>query len=234
MITIIEAKDRYLAEHGWLSSYHLFSFAEYYDTENMNFEALRVFNDDTIDGNNGFGKHGHRDMEIITIVLRGELTHEDTMGNRRKIQAGEVQYMSAGTGVMHSEMNTGDEQTHLYQIWLQPRVSGLIPKYEQKDFSTKEKNTLVPVASGVNLEEAILICANATMYLCTLEKEKSLLFPLSKGRKVFMYVTSGSLAINGSTFIEGDQARITDEDTIQILAEKETDFVMISLGGVDE
>ncbi len=116
MIKKISAHNRFRAQHEWLSTYHLFSFADYYDPENMNFGALRVFNDDTIDGNSGFGPHGHRDMEIVTIVLNGELTHKDSMGNIGTIKAGEVQYMSAGTGVTHTEMNTKDESVHLYQI----------------------------------------------------------------------------------------------------------------------
>ncbi len=232
MIKKIEANNRYHADHGWFSSYHLFSFADYYDPENMNFGLLRVFNDDTIDGNNGFGKHGHRDMEIITIVLEGELTHEDTLGNKKTIKAGDVQYMSAGRGVMHSEMNSKDDSVHLYQIWLQPAKLGLIPRYAQKNFSNREKNKLIPVASGIAKGDAILIHSYSTVYICVLEKEKFFTTTLDEGRKLFIYVTTGTLDINGVLFKKGDQARVIEEKQVCILAQEETNFIIIGMEGV--
>ena len=233
MIIRIEAKDRYRADHGWLSSYHLFSFADYYDQENMNFGVLRVFNDDTVDGNNGFGKHGHRDMEIVTIVLEGELTHEDTLGNRKTIRAGDVQYMSAGMGVMHSEMNLRDEPVHLYQIWLQPAKTGLVPQYAQKNFSNREKNVLIPVASGIAKGDAIIIRSYATVHMCFLEKEKSFTATLSEGRTLFIYITKGALNINGIIFKKGDQARIFDEENVYIQAQEDADCIIIGMEGVN-
>jgi quercetin 2,3-dioxygenase len=139
VITVIQKEDRYEAKHGWLKSYHLFSFADYYDPRNINFGKLRVFNDDYISSENGFGAHSHRDMEIVTIMLSGELTHTDTMGNKKKIREGEVQYMSAGSGVVHSEINESKKETHLYQLWFEPKVRGLTPSYDQKNFSLSRK-----------------------------------------------------------------------------------------------
>ena len=229
MITKIEAKDRYRAEHDWLTSYHLFSFAEYYDPENMNFGVLRVFNDDTIDAHNGFGKHGHRDMEIVTIVLSGELTHEDTLGNKRAIKEGEVQYMSAGMGVMHSEVNRTQRPVHLYQIWLTPVATGLVPRYDQKDFSAKEKNKLVPVASGIEREGVLHIRARTTVSLCTLEDAKIISFPLPEAWGMFVYISKGNLSINGVLFESGDQARIIGETRLTFIAQGDTEFVLIGM-----
>lgn len=227
MIKKIEANNRYHAQDGWLSSYHLFSFAKYHDPENMNFGLLRVFNDDTIAGNSGFGKHGHRDMEIITIVRKGELTHEDTLGNRKTIRAGEVQYMSAGLGVMHSEMNLMNDPVHLYQIWIQPIRAGLVPRYVQKDFSKREKNKMIVVASGVEQDGAILIRTAAAVSLCLLEKGKQIQFMLISKRKIFLYIAEGAITINGVIFAAGDQARIEYEPNVLITAVMDSDFVMI-------
>lgn len=232
MITKIEAKNRYFATHGWLSSYHLFSFAEYYDPSNMNFGVLRVFNDDTIDEENGFEAHPHRDMEIVTIVLEGELSHQDNMGNSATIRKGEVQYMSAGTGVVHAEMNQSQESTHLYQLWLLPKKNGLTPTYGQKDFSEMEKNVLVPVASGreeENRDGAIEIQSDATIYKATLEKEKTITYTPEKGRGVFIYITKGTLEINDTVFTMGDQARIEGEESLTIFAQEETELVLLDV-----
>ncbi len=226
----IPAHDRYLASHSWLSTYHLFSFADYFDPDNMNFGALRVFNDDTIDGRSGFGQHGHRDMEIVTIVLSGELTHTDSMGNSGVIKAGEVQYMSAGIGVMHSEVNNGDEQVHLYQIWIMPKSKNLQPSYGQKDFTgIKEKNILVPVVSDKQIGQAIQIQADATIYLSELEASKKIAYELQSGRGLFVYVTEGAIIINAAEFAAGDQARIVDEKEIQMIGKMDAKFVAIDV-----
>ena len=227
MIIKVEAKERFLAEHGWLSSYHLFSFAEYYDPYNMHFGTLRVFNDDYIDGKNGFPPHRHENMEIITIVLEGELSHEDSMGNRSTIQEGEVQYMSAGKGVVHSEMNHGSKRTHLYQIWLLPKRNSLTPTYDQKNFSESKKNELVPVVSDAPAGDAIIIQADATIYKGCFEQGKSYTHSIEQGRGVFIYVTEGTLLINETLFEKGDQARIEDEETIMLTAQTEARFILI-------
>lgn len=230
MIQKIHASHRHLATHSWLSTYHLFSFADYFDPENMNFGALRVFNDDTIDAHNGFGQHGHRDMEIVTIVLTGELTHTDSIGNSGIIKTGEVQYMSAGTGVMHSEVNNSDEQVHLYQIWIQPKKKHLIPNYGQKDFSKDfKKNTLVPVVSDKVVGDAIQIQADATIYLCELENGKEIDYTLDNNRGLFIYIQTGSIIINGEEFAVGDQARITGEKALKIKGKIATKFIAIDV-----
>lgn len=240
MITKIVAGERYRAEHGWLRSYHLFSFADYYDPSNMNFGVLRVVNDDYIAGENGFGKHGHKDMEIVTIMLSGTLTHEDSMGNRKEIHQGEVQYMSAGTGVVHSEMNLGQEEVHLCQIWFMPKSRGLAPAYDQKDFGEMKKNTLVPVVSGhvydsdgvtgdVQDHCAIIFQADATVYLGLFETGHTTNFEQKKGRGVFVYVTEGLLSINGTTFAAGDQARIEDENVLTLAAQESARFILIDV-----
>lgn len=230
MVVHIPSEERYHAFHSWLSSYHLFSFADYYDPNNMNFGVLRVFNDDKIDGKSGFGAHPHKDMEIVTIMLEGELTHEDSMGNVRTMKKGEVQYMSAGTGVIHSEMNNRKEQIHLYQIWLLPKSRGLVPAYDQKDFSLDmRKNELVPVVSDVQVGGAIIIQAEATIYLAEFEKGKSTTHSLQKGRGVFMYITEGAFSVNGVVCSTGDQMRIVDEEKIEIVANENTKFIMINV-----
>lgn len=230
MIKKILSKDRYHAHHDWLSTYHLFSFADYYDPQNMNFGALRVFNDDTIDGESGFGAHSHRDMEIVTIMLEGELTHQDNMGNTKSMKKGEVQYMSAGTGVTHAEMNNAKEQIHLYQIWLMPKMRNLEPTYDQKDFSQmEEKNILVPVASDKDLSGAILMEADATIYKAELEKGKEINYTQESGRGVFIYVTEGTLEINGETFEKEDQARIENEKSLSLLTKEGSKFVLIDV-----
>ncbi|HMR55385.1 MAG TPA: pirin family protein, partial [Candidatus Doudnabacteria bacterium] len=216
MIRKIPANARHKAEHDWLTTYHLFSFAMYFDRGNMNFGALRVFNDDYIDGENGFGAHSHDNMEIITIVHKGTLTHQDSMGNTGTIGKGEVQYMSAGTGVTHAEVNREKEQIHLYQIWIMPDKQNLTPQYYQKDFSDAPKNILVPVASGQKLEGAISIQTSSTIYISQLESGKTIRNNLENDRGLFIYIKEGGLIINGKEFEKEDQARIMDEPEIII------------------
>ena len=228
MITKISSENRYHSKHEWLSTFHLFSFADYYDSTNMNFGVLRVFNDDTIDRKSGFPTHGHKNMEIITIILEGELTHKDTMGNTEVIKKGEVQYMSAGTGVMHSEFNNSKEKIHLYQIWLTPIKNNLSPKYTQKDFSNNIKsNSLTPVVSNSKLENSITIQADATRYLGDFEAGKIITHQQKIGYGIFIYVTKGSVNINEVLFKQGDQARIVDENSITIISLEETKYIII-------
>jgi redox-sensitive bicupin YhaK (pirin superfamily) len=229
MIRRVSAEERYNSKIDWLDTFHLFSFADYYDPENMNFGALRVFNDDTIAGESGFGAHSHRDMEIVTIMLEGELTHKDDMGNEATMKKGEVQYMSAGTGVTHSEVNLAKEKTHLYQIWIMPKQRNLKPNYDQKDFSDSPKNELVPVASDKEMGHAIHMQADATIYRATLEKEKTLQYDIEDNRGVFIYLTEGELEINGTKLEKGDQARIENEKSLIISAHEDSQFVMIDV-----
>jgi redox-sensitive bicupin YhaK (pirin superfamily) len=230
MIQKIDASRRYYAKQGWLNTYHLFSFANYYDPENLHFGTLRVFNDDTIDAYSGFGEHGHENMEIVTILFKGTLTHTDSMGNRKKIQAGEVQRMSAGTGVIHSEKNLEDEPVHLYQIWLLPEKQGIEPSYEQKDFSfLLEKNKLTPIASGLSQAEAITMHTDATIYLSELDEAGSIAINPALDRGLFVYVREGGIRINGIEFYMGDQARIQGEDSLSIEGIESASFVAIDV-----
>jgi redox-sensitive bicupin YhaK (pirin superfamily) len=234
MILKINSKDRYRADHGWLSSYHLFSFADYYDSLNMNFGVLRVFNDDRIDAKNGFGMHRHSNMEIVTIMLSGELTHEDNMRNKAIMRAGEVQYMSAGTGVMHSEVNNGTTQTHLYQIWLMPKQNGLIPNYKQKDFTeiinkNENKNKLIPIISDKEVDHAIVIQADARIHRGILDEGKNIIYNIEKNRGVFIYAIKGKIEIDSTSFEAGDQARISDLERLDILAKENSELILIDV-----
>jgi quercetin 2,3-dioxygenase len=229
MIRKILANSRYKAEHDWLTTYHLFSFAMYFDRGNLNFGALRVFNDDYIDGENGFGAHQHDNMEIVTIVHEGELTHQDSLGNTGTIRKGEVQYMSAGTGVTHAEVNQEKAPIHLYQIWIMPDEQGLQPQYAQKSFSNIAPNTLVPVASGQNLPGAIPIRTNSSIYLAKLEPGQTITHELQPDRGLFVYIKEGSLEINGTKFAKEDQARIMDEDNILIKTPDGAEFIAIDV-----
>lgn len=226
MITKLLANDRKFYDHDWLKTYHLFSFADYYDPNNIHFGALRVFNDDTIDGHQGFGAHSHSNMEIVTLVFEGQLTHQDSIGNTGKIAAGDVQYMSAGTGVTHAEMNNDPETVHLYQIWILPRQENLKPKYDQKNFGDVS-NSLVAVASGFGHDSAIAIEAPAVIFKAHFDEGKKIEHELKPNQGLFVYVTSGEITINNETFGAGDQARITDESQISIKAKSETKFVVI-------
>lgn len=183
MIKIIDKDKRHFSDHGWLQTYWLFSFSNYYDPDNVQFGSLRVFNDDVIAPGTGFPTHPHDEMEIITIILEGELTHRDTMRNGGVIKANDVQRMSAGTGLMHSEFNDGDKPTHLYQIWIYPDKAGLKPSYDQRSYDPSSwKNTLLPVASGQEIPDTVTFNTDATIYRSDLDKDRSLVFDKTKDR----------------------------------------------------
>lgn len=230
MVTKIPADRRHFADHGWLRTYYLFSFAAYHDPANVNFGTLRVFNDDVIDGHSGFGEHDHADMEIVTIVLSGALTHGDNMGNGGTIRAGEVQYMSAGSGVTHSEINSSSDPVHLYQIWILPDVESAPPRYAQKDFSAAiEAGGLVPVASGQGKPDALQMRTDATIYRAALASGEEHSYPLAQGRGGFVYVTQGRLSIGDETFGPGDQARISGESSLDIRTVDGAHFILIDV-----
>ena len=235
MLAYIAAADRHhAAPTTWLSSYFLFSFADYFDRNNLHFGPLRVFNDDTVAPQNGFPQHPHSEMEIVTLVLEGEVTHEDTLGNRTTIQAGEVQRMTAGTGVAHSEMNRQDKPLHLYQLWFMPSQKGLAPSYEQKDlgFLKGHSNELRPLATGQRvLEDVVYLNSNSTIYWCNLDKEKEVIFRTFPIRLTFVYVMAGAIRINGTGLGINDQVRIDAEDVLTIQATKDSQFILIDLPG---
>jgi quercetin 2,3-dioxygenase len=228
MIKIIRAGERHFSDFGWLKTYWLFSFDNYYDPANLQWGALRVFNDDVVDPNKGFPTHPHREMEIITVVLSGEVTHQDSMGNSTIIRAGDVQRMTAGTGVAHSEHNLSDEPLHLYQIWILPDERRLKPGYDQKSFADAPlKNRLLPVASGQGLSDVVTFHTDATIYLSDLDAGNAVDLKTDDSRRVFVYVTKGDLGINGERLTTKDQARIAMDGEIKIEAYDDTSFILI-------
>ena len=230
MIEIIKADSRHFSDFGWLKTYWLFSFSNYYDPHNIQFGALRVFNDDIVEPGKGFPTHPHEEMEIITIVLDGEMTHEDSMGNKTVIKAGDVQRMSAGTGITHSEFNLAREPVHFYQVWILPDKSGLKPTYDQNRYeAAKWKNRLLPVASGQNIPETVSFHTDATIYRCSLDPEKEVTHEATAGRRIFIYLTEGLISINNETLNAKDQARIDLEEPLVLKAQQPSDFILIDV-----
>lgn len=227
---IIRAAERHFTNFGWLKTYWLFSFANYYDPRNIQFGALRVFNDDVVDPGKGFPTHPHEEMEIVTIVLDGEMTHADSMGNKTVIRAGDVQRMSAGTGLTHSEFNLADKPVHFYQVWILPDVAGLEPSYDQRTFAPEQwQNKLLPVASGQELEKVVSFHTDATIYRCQLEAGNNVSFANTPGRRIFIYVTTGEISVNKTALYACDQARIDTEKPLEFLANTEAEFILIDV-----
>jgi redox-sensitive bicupin YhaK (pirin superfamily) len=230
MIKTIRADERHFSDFGWLKTYWLFSFDTYHDPNNMQFGSLRVFNDDVVKPGAGFPTHSHREMEIITTVLSGEITHQDSIGNKTVIKAGDVQRMSAGTGIAHSEHNLGDAPVHLYQIWIHPGARGLTPSYDQKSFgSASRKNRLLPVASGRGLPDTVAIHTDSTIYMADLDAGNSIDFELGNSRGAFVYVSSGDLGINDARLATKDQARVDNESALRIEAYDDTSLILIDV-----
>jgi len=211
MITLRHANERGHADHGWLDSHHSFSFADYYDPAHMGFGPLRVINEDRIQPGTGFGTHGHRDMEIISYVLEGALGHRDSMGNGSSIVPGDVQRMSAGRGVQHSEMNhdrTG--VTHFLQIWIEPSVRGIAPGYEQKHFDAASKRgRLLLVASPDGAEGSVTIRQDARVYAGLLDGAERAALPIAPGRRAYLHLVRGRLKANGTPLAAGDALKMT-------------------------
>ena len=230
MIRTIRADERYFSDFGWLKTYWLFSFDSYYDPNNMHLGDLRVFNDDVVKQGAGFPTHPHREMEIITTVLSGEITHQDSMGNKTVIKANEVQRMSAGTGITHSEHNLGDAPVHLYQIWIHPGERGLTPSYDQKRFDpVSRKNNLLAVASGRGLAGAVALHSDSTIYMSDLDAGTSIDFETGDSRGVFVYVTSGDLGVNDARLTTKDQARVENESRLHLEAYDNTSLILIDV-----
>ena len=218
MITIRPANERGHADYGWLNTYHTFSFADYYDPKNTHFRALRVINDDRVGPGGGFGTHPHNDMEIVTYVLEGALAHKDSMGNGSAIVPGEVQRMSAGTGVLHSEFNDSKtDSVHLLQIWIFPEKKGIEPSYEQKFFPDEEKlNRFRVIASKDAREGSVKIHQDASIHATLLEEGKPASYQLGKGRYAWVHVAKGAVKLNGKELKAGDGAAISDESEITL------------------
>ena len=233
MIKTIKANEHYKNEMDWLSTYHHFSFADYYNPEKMNFGPLRVFNDDTIKPGTGFDFHQHRDMEIITYLIEGELEHKDNQGNHGVIYPGEVQRMTAGSGILHSEFNHSQEKPlRLLQMWVFANKKGLEPSWEQKKFTKEERiNKLVPVVTSENAKDgnALHIHQDATFYLSTLTAGSKVDHKLNIGRKAYLFVIDGTIKLNGNLMQTRDAAMIERENDLVIKAEKPTELILIDL-----
>lgn len=231
MITVRKSQERGHANHGWLDSYHSFSFAEYYDPEHMQYSVLRVINEDKIAGGAGFGMHGHRDMEIITYMLAGELRHQDSMGNGAVIRAGDVQRMSAGTGVRHSEINASPiHPAHLLQIWLLPAKNGLLPSYEDKTIPLEQKlNQWALVASPDARQNSMLIHQDVELWATFLEQGHALDYTLPSARCAYLQVARGKIILNQQMLEAGDAVMIAFEARLNISAEIESELLLFDL-----
>ena len=209
---IRRSEERGFADHGWLKSYHTFSFADYYDPKHVEFGPLRVINEDRVQAGAGFGTHGHRDMEIISYVLEGQLAHKDSMGSESIIRPGDVQRMSAGGGVVHSEYNPSKtEGVHFLQIWIQPNVRGIAPSYEEKRFEPAEKRgKLRLIASPDRAEGSVLIHQDARIYAGLFDAGESAQLGVSPNRRVYVHVARGSVHVNGTKLETGDALKLTD------------------------
>ncbi len=216
MLTLRKSQNRGYADHGWLKSYHSFSFAGYYDPDHMGWGNLRVINEDRIDPGTGFGKHGHRDMEIISYVLSGQLAHQDSMGNVKGIPPGDVQRMSAGTGVMHSEFNHAQDQTtHFLQIWIEPNVTGIKPSYEQKTFLPSQKRgKLRLIASADGALGSVTIHADAKLYSGLIDGSEQAELSLDPERKAYVHLVRGVLEVNSQQISAGDAIMLERESSI--------------------
>ncbi len=231
MIKIRKSEERGYADHGWLKSYHSFSFANYWDPAHIHWGNLCVINEDRIDPGQGFGKHGHKDMEIISYVLSGELAHEDNMGNIKGIPPGDVQRMSAGSGIVHSEFNhREDQQTHFLQIWIQPNKLGIDPSYEQKTTSVKENSgKLCLIASPDGGEDAIRINADASVYAGLFNGTQSGRLELNSQRKAYVHLISGQLEINDHKLDSGDALLFENESQIIIKNGRQAEVLIFDL-----
>jgi redox-sensitive bicupin YhaK (pirin superfamily) len=231
MLAVRKSTERGHANHGWLESYHSFSFADYHDPAHMGYGALRVINEDRVQPGQGFGMHGHRDMEIITYILEGALEHKDSMGNGSVIRPGQVQRMSAGTGVMHSEFNPSrTELVHLLQIWIEPAVKGVRPSYEEKQFGPAEKRgRLRLIASADGREGSVTIHQDASVYAALLDGEERVTHQLASGRRAYVHVARGSVNVNGAELKAGDAGKIEDDASIKLDHARSAEVLLFDL-----
>jgi redox-sensitive bicupin YhaK (pirin superfamily) len=231
MITLRKAADRFHTQIGWLDSWHTFSFADHYDPKHMGFSVLRVINDDIIGPGFGFGSHPHRDMEIITYVLSGAVAHEDSSGGGGVIRPGEVQRMSAGTGVVHSERNASrDEPLHLLQIWIVPESRGIPPRYEQQKFPLEDRRgKLRLLASRGGREGSVDIHQDASLYGALLDGDEKVSFELRPSRQAWLHVARGSVELNGKRLDAGDGAAVTDERALELASGKKAEVLLFDL-----
>src|SRR5580698_5410353 len=230
MMKIRKANERGHAEHGWLDTWHTFSFADYYDPQWMGFRSLRVINDDLVMPGMGFGAHPHKDMEIITCMLNGSLEHKDSMGNGRVIRAGEVQYMAAGSGVRHSEFNPSQtEASHFLQISIMPDAQGVKPRYAEKSLRDAATGKFHLVTSKTGRDGSIAIHQDADLWLAKLDPGQQVAHILANGRNAWLHVAEGEILLNGKTLSSGDAAAITLETKLQLNANKPSQVLLFDL-----
>ena len=229
MINLRPAAERGHANHGWLDSHFTFSFADYWDPEHMGYRSLRVINEDKVAPEQGFGTHPHRDMEIITYVMEGALAHKDSMGTGSVIRPGDVQRMSAGTGILHSEFNNSpSDLVHLLQIWILPERRGLQPSYEQKNFSAEEKlNRFRLIASPDGIEGSVTIHQDAKLSVAIVENGKAVRYDLCTGRHAWIQIARGEIALNGTTLHAGDGAAVEKETSVEITGKADQSEVLL-------
>jgi quercetin 2,3-dioxygenase len=233
MNDIRRSAERGFADHGWLKSFHTFSFADYFDPEHVEFGPLRVINEDRVQAGAGFGTHGHRDMEIVSYVLSGELAHKDSMGNGSVIRPGDVQRMSAGSGIRHSEFNpSSDEPVHFLQIWIQPAERNIAPSYEEKRFAAGEKRgRLRLIVSPDRAEGSLLIHQDARIYAGAFDGAERAELEVAPGRRIYLHVARGTLTANGSTLEAGDALRISDGSALILAEAREAEVLVFDLPG---
>ncbi|RKR03459.1 hypothetical protein C7446_1984 [Kushneria sinocarnis] len=231
MQTLRPAQERGHADHGWLESYHSFSFADYHDPDHMQFSALRVINEDRVAPGGGFGLHGHRDMEIFSYVLAGELAHRDTLGNGSAIGPGRVQLMTTGTGVQHSEYNHSErEPVHFLQIWLRPRERGLAPRYSEADFTPADKRgRLCPIVSSDGREGSLILQQDAVVYATLLDGDERVTHELASGRQAYVHVIRGRVSVNEQPLSGGDALMLSDEPAIRLTAGEDAEVLLFDL-----
>lgn len=231
MLVQRKAAERGHADHGWLNTYHTFSFSSYQDPHHMRFRSLRVMNEDWVAPGQGFGTHPHQDMEIVTYVLSGALEHKDSMGNGEVLRPGEFQRMTAGTGITHSEFNpSATEPVHLYQIWLYPESKGLKPSYEQKKFPAEQRhNRLQLVAARDAAQGSLLIHQDARIYLAQLDADAVVQHSLSSGRHAWLQVLRGSVSLNGQRLETSDGVAVSEETELNIKVETEAEIMLFDL-----
>jgi len=231
MLEMRKSGERGAANHGWLSSQHTFSFADYYDSKQMGFGPLRVINEDRVQAGAGFATHSHRDMEIISYVLEGALEHKDSLGTGSVLHYGDVQRMSAGTGVRHSEFNhSATETLHFLQIWIEPKFTGLPPSYEEKYFDPESKRgKLLLVASADAREGSVLIHQDASVYASILDEDDAMEYVLGAGRRVYLHLIRGKLSVNGTAIERGDALKVTDETLLQLGQAENVELLLFDL-----
>jgi redox-sensitive bicupin YhaK (pirin superfamily) len=231
MITVRASEQRGHFNHGWLDTYHTFSFADYHDPEHMHFRALRVINEDVVAPGQGFGTHPHRDMEIITYVLDGALEHRDSLGNGSIIRPGDGQRMSAGSGILHSEFNPSPmDPVHLLQIWILPEQKGLEPSYEQKAFAPEDKQGKWKViAERMPADGAVKIHQDVKLSVASLEAGEQITYSLAKGRHAWLQIARGSVTLNGTALKQGDGAAVSQESELTIIAGQAAEILLFDL-----